>query len=546
MTIEDDNPELEFYGPIRPLSWELRSSKRTHNTVEDDDCESPSSFVWPEDPDERTVIPFLLSLNEYVVLATCIDVGRDIAYPFTSERVTWLWLRNFRCEVSMPCCDDLQAQITGLETLVLQQNVQQREINAAAARAALDQIYIDCSFEYTCIQADGPTENWNGVDGSHDDALCKAVTAFVYMFAAAKVNELRIAEVGAFSSALLLPLLIPGLNFFYLVGVGIAIALGYSLVGVTLETAIAALTDTTALNMVVCHIIERLTDNPLHGSTFATAASEYDFEAGSHAAIVSDFLIPTMDENELTVFKMIGDAQTAILGEQPPSIECVNCGQFDPHTLHIVNHEANPYPGTITFIGSAGTEEYWDVVTAQLPNTYWYMSIQDADGKTFTIVNVELIAGEFGEWSIVTPTGTVTPDTLEEAFGLDVIQPDLYIAPGPQGHVLLTLQELLPTWETITSGELPTGTITDQDATSVSVSSGFDTGTDRIWLRKTDLTPFEVDTITEGGGAITTYQWFDDTFTEHLTPIAHGDIVMEIYYESTSSAFTLDITIVAP
>jgi hypothetical protein len=111
-------------GPRR-LSWDLQHAIVSHQTTEGDgDC-TPSSFSWPTDSDERVVIPFELSLNEYNVLASAIDVGSDIAYGEDALRVVWLWLRNFRCEVPMAttqCCgpsitDRLNAQIYNNSTL---------------------------------------------------------------------------------------------------------------------------------------------------------------------------------------------------------------------------------------------------------------------------------------------------------------------------------------------------------------------------------------------------------------------------------------------
>jgi len=95
----------EYDGPARPLRWPLTNPLVYSRTTEDDaDCEA-SSFVWPEDSDEQVIIPFKLSLNEYNVLANTIDVGSDLAYGEDAIRVTWLWLRNMRCQV-MCCCSN--------------------------------------------------------------------------------------------------------------------------------------------------------------------------------------------------------------------------------------------------------------------------------------------------------------------------------------------------------------------------------------------------------------------------------------------------------
>lgn len=93
----------EYDGTPRPLPYPLQNPLTiTGYTEEDADCEA-SSFVWPEDSDEKVLVPFLLSLNEYNVLSNTIDVGRDIAYGTSSIAVLSLWLRNMRCNVSI--CD---------------------------------------------------------------------------------------------------------------------------------------------------------------------------------------------------------------------------------------------------------------------------------------------------------------------------------------------------------------------------------------------------------------------------------------------------------
>jgi len=91
----------EYDSPKRILPYPLKDQLvQSRTTEEDAECEA-SSFVWPEDSDELVFIPFKLSLNEYVVLSSTIDVGSDIAYGEDAIRVKWLWLRNMRCNVSL-------------------------------------------------------------------------------------------------------------------------------------------------------------------------------------------------------------------------------------------------------------------------------------------------------------------------------------------------------------------------------------------------------------------------------------------------------------
>lgn len=92
----------EYDSPARHLPFPLNESSLIQRTTEDDvDCTSPSSFVWPEDADEKTLVPFYLSLNEYTVLSSSVDAGSDIAYSDDAIRVWWLWTRNMRCTVAI-------------------------------------------------------------------------------------------------------------------------------------------------------------------------------------------------------------------------------------------------------------------------------------------------------------------------------------------------------------------------------------------------------------------------------------------------------------
>lgn len=94
----------EYDGEKRHLPYPLQNALVFSQTTEDDvDCESPSSFVWPEDSNERVLVPFMLSLNEYNVLSSAIDAGSDIAYGDKALRVMWLWDRSMRCYMSL--CD---------------------------------------------------------------------------------------------------------------------------------------------------------------------------------------------------------------------------------------------------------------------------------------------------------------------------------------------------------------------------------------------------------------------------------------------------------
>lgn len=60
-----------------------------------------NEFQWPENPDERTVLPLFVSLNEWVAIASSVDVGADIAYPEQWVEVFWVLIRNTRYSMSI-------------------------------------------------------------------------------------------------------------------------------------------------------------------------------------------------------------------------------------------------------------------------------------------------------------------------------------------------------------------------------------------------------------------------------------------------------------
>ena len=100
----------EYDGDARPLPWPIRDPLVYSRTTEADPEHEGSAFVWPEDSDERVPVVFNLSLNEFVVLASAVDAGSDIAYGEDAIRVWWLWDRVLR--VPMSLCDAIIDCIT--------------------------------------------------------------------------------------------------------------------------------------------------------------------------------------------------------------------------------------------------------------------------------------------------------------------------------------------------------------------------------------------------------------------------------------------------
>lgn len=60
---------------------------------------------FPADPDAKINVSFNLSLNEFVTIASAIDIGRDIGYGEQSYEVWRLWCKALIGEVVMSCAD---------------------------------------------------------------------------------------------------------------------------------------------------------------------------------------------------------------------------------------------------------------------------------------------------------------------------------------------------------------------------------------------------------------------------------------------------------
>lgn len=115
----------QYASPKRKLPWELLWPAALNRTTEDV-TEVASSFVWPANSDERVYVVFKLSLNEYNVLASTIDVGSDIAYSDDAIRVMWLWQRNFIDgtvnltvgDDAMACCEPSVSETVYTQTYI--------------------------------------------------------------------------------------------------------------------------------------------------------------------------------------------------------------------------------------------------------------------------------------------------------------------------------------------------------------------------------------------------------------------------------------------
>lgn len=256
----------------------------------------------------------------YILLVQLEYVGWLTRWYNTSDisQNTVELIKSDLMEALMSCVDI--SILVDQGKLNLTRSVQQQQIESQALRDIYQDRYDGSP---TSINPNAPTDYF-GDTGDRFDALCYALVAFVYQFAKARIEALIAADIIAF--ALLVGaalLLIPGLNLFYIAGASLFLAGGFAIVGVTTETAIAALSDTTALDAVICFMRDTLSDQDVTQANFETCLDTYPFTPGSYESIIADFLRATLTENYLPFLDMLGQAYGGIIdGEQLPECPC--------------------------------------------------------------------------------------------------------------------------------------------------------------------------------------------------------------------------------
>lgn len=343
----------EYDGSTRKLPYPLKNVLVYSQTTEDDgDCE-PSSFVWPEDPDERIAVSWSLSLNEYNVLSSTIDVGSDIAYGEDAIRVMWLWLRNMRCEVDMPCCDDILNAISDLDNRIGAQIISEgnqlalaREAYSQAEHRYLESIYDGTPHSINEHLLTG-SHNWTDADYSRE-VLCSALRGFLYAWAKAKADEVvasySINRVWQQAAAYLL---LNGLGFFAPYAVALYTYYGF-LNARDAQTMVAALTDTEALDQIACAMETNMQGNAINSGNWVNALIYAPFPTFSHAGLVREILLPTMEENYLPFLGFFGVAYYEWSTNGVTAVECA-CGEQNCFQNVINGGTVSPYTqyGTI-------------------------------------------------------------------------------------------------------------------------------------------------------------------------------------------------------
>jgi len=414
----------EYDGGKRPLSWELQNALVFSQTTEDDiDCESASSFVWPADSDERVVIPFKLSLNEYNVLASAIDVGSDIAYGEDALRVVWLWLRNFRCEVpnggnDMACCGPSITDRLNTTTYINDYYTQYQ--------ATEDQYDID--------GLDTIAPNMNPLStsqGNIDQMMCagwriilttiiKDVNAIKALNAEQKRDMIAAlgAALGALAGAGGVGLGLGGVTaatVAFFGGPWLVLGLGLATVGLAIAGVIAATTsdqinDSAAFEALLCHINENTVGTAPSFEWFANAINleglANDTPEYALATVVSPYL------QDLNVFLQFMVNMSLFYDVLDWSILPETCACDSGATVELIALPGWP-ASSLVYDGVDGLDDVY-IITPINTGHYSVMGFQEKDGDPFLIMDVTAVPDAHGGYFAMSNGSFLTGDVPDD------------------------------------------------------------------------------------------------------------------------------------
>jgi hypothetical protein len=149
----------------RPLSYPLRFP--LVNAGETPNDGTPQQISWPDIPnDERINVTIQVSLDEYVALASSVDVGRDIAYGDDTELIWWIWNRA----IIMDICTQIADCISNQESATSQAIQQWLQNNGYSAN------FRDVSNAYPLLTPSAQAENLIPSDFDCSDAQIMALS----------------------------------------------------------------------------------------------------------------------------------------------------------------------------------------------------------------------------------------------------------------------------------------------------------------------------------------------------------------------------------
>jgi len=363
---------------------------------------------------------YLLTLSDEGQLY-CLSEQQVYAIEVQLEYIGWLTRWYNTDDITQTTVDRLKSDIAEalmscVDVSILVDQANENLITTVTNRAiqsqALRDIYAD---EYTgdptSINPNAPTTTWSYSDTEQGDiALCAALMAFVYQFARSQADSVRAGQVGGLAAiALIAVLLIPGLNIFFVVGAAIAVLAGLGVVGVTTETAISALTDTDALDAVVCCMKDNMKDEAVSLATWEASLGGGGFTGGSNAQIVADFLGATLTDNYLVFLDFMGTAYVgAGADEQMPECPCADPPP-DPDCVDLAATQEQWFPLSSLGVYDTGV----GLAPTLISGNYYFIWNRTQDAVSRTINSMEFhFNNTLPEMLITSPNGaniTLTP-----------------------------------------------------------------------------------------------------------------------------------------
>lgn len=347
----------EYDGDARPLPWPVRNPLVYSRTTETDPEHDGSVFVWPEDSDERVPIVFNLSLNEFVVLASAIDAGSDIAYGIDAIRVWWLWDRVLRVPTNI--CDAIINCINN---------------NPATMAAIVDQLIVNTTFnEYLTQTSVADNIYPPRPTAATPNPLCNAAT-----YCVSKLREL-ISNIYDDLETLDASEVLAGL----LGLAGWRSSPLYQLIGLAEtndKTALLAAFDAAAPDLICDLIAEELDQEPILAWIAETYPPPSVLGDAFTYAIQS-----AADEGKWAQWIAVGATMTGAT---------CDCGTPPTSVLQI-----EPYPGwepycAWTFIGLSGTDEIWEVESLA-PGFENSFTGRSATSTYFYVMSETILEGAF-------------------------------------------------------------------------------------------------------------------------------------------------------
>lgn len=114
-------------GTLRKINYPLNRNYQVVSASQTGSLVEPVLDWTTLDPDEVVSITLNLSLNEYIALASAIDVGRDIAYGNNSSLIWWIWVRAVNpmafCEQVDDCIENNPSTIITINNTLLSSGV---------------------------------------------------------------------------------------------------------------------------------------------------------------------------------------------------------------------------------------------------------------------------------------------------------------------------------------------------------------------------------------------------------------------------------------